>query len=148
MPLLNIESYVFINLFYLVLFCIRFCVDDIREKKTFDNGKTIAYKLKFIDSFKFMPTLLSSLVDNLSEIYSKECKRCKERKKIKSGCDFVGVKNNKLQNKSKECKNRQLIPINWLNKNFPGTYRFCNRDINKFILLLRKGVYTYEYMDS
>ena len=106
MPLLNIESYVFINLFYLVLFCIRFCVDDIREKKKFDNGKTIAYKLKFIDSFKFMPTLLSSLVDNLSEIYSKE------RKKIKSGCDFVGVKNNKLQNKSKECKNRQLIPIN------------------------------------
>ena len=110
MPLLNIESYVFINLFYLVLFCIRFCVDDIREKKKFDNGKTIAYKLKFIDSFKFMPTLLSSLVDNLSEIYSKECKRCKERKKIKSGCDFVGVKNYKLQNKSKECKNRQLIP--------------------------------------
>ena len=82
MPLLNIESYVFINLFYLVLFCIRFCVDDIREKKKFDNGKTIAYKLKFIDSFKFMPTLLSSLVDNLSEIYSKECKRCKERKKL------------------------------------------------------------------
>ena len=112
MPLLNIESYVFINLFYLVLFCIRFCVDDIREKKKFDNGKTIAYKLKIIDSFKFMPTFLSSLVDNLSEIYSKECKRCKERKKIKSGCDFVGVKNNKLQNKSKECKNRQLIPIN------------------------------------
>ena len=25
---------------------------------------------------------------------------------------------------------------------------FCSGDINKFILLLRKGVYTYEYMDS
>ena len=24
----------------------------------------------------------------------------------------------------------------------------CNRDINKFVLLLRKGVHPYEYMDS
>ena len=31
---------------------------------------------------------------------------------------------------------------------FPNTYRFCNRDINKFTLLLRKGVYPSEYMDS
>ena len=27
-----------------------------------------------------------------------------------------------------------------------NTYEFCNGDINKFILLLRKGVYPYEYM--
>ena len=24
----------------------------------------------------------------------------------------------------------------------------CNRDLNKFYLLLRKGIYPYEYMDS
>ena len=36
--------------------------------KELDNGKTITYKLKFIDSFRFMSTSLSSLVDNLSEI--------------------------------------------------------------------------------
>ena len=27
-------------------------------------------------------------------------------------------------------------------------YQFCNGDINKFVFLLRKGVYRYEQMDS
>ena len=31
---------------------------------------------------------------------------------------------------------------------FPNTYQFCNGDLNKFVLLLRKGVYPHEYMDS
>ena len=35
--------------------------------KELDHGKTVTYRLKFIDSFRFMSTLLSSLVDNLSE---------------------------------------------------------------------------------
>ena len=35
-----------------------------------------------------------------------------------------------------------------LKENFPNTYRFCNKDNNKFILLLRKGVYHCEYMDN
>ena len=26
--------------------------------------------------------------------------------------------------------------------------QFCNGDINKFVLLLRKGIYSYEHMDS
>ena len=33
-------------------------------------------------------------------------------------------------------------------KKFKNTDSFCNSDLNKFILLLRKGVYPYEYMDS
>ena len=49
-------------------------------KKEVDNGKTITYKLNFIDSFRFMADKLSNLVDNLSEIYKKECNACMERK--------------------------------------------------------------------
>ena len=33
-------------------------------------------------------------------------------------------------------------------KRFRNTYEFCGEDINKFILLLRKGIYPYEYIDS
>ena len=63
-------------------------------------------------------------------------------------CDFVGLKNNKLYYKCKECKKGQLKPINGLIKKLPSIYQFCNGDINKFVLLLIKGVYSYEYMDS
>ena len=45
-----------------------------------DVGKT-TYKLKFIDSHRFMQTSLSNLVDNLTGVYDKECKKCKEKKK-------------------------------------------------------------------
>ena len=38
--------------------------------------------------------------------------------------------------------NKELI------KRFKDIYKFCDKDINKFILLLRKCVYPYEYMDS
>ena len=31
---------------------------------------------------------------------------------------------------------------------FLSVYRFCNGHLNKFVMLLRKGVYPYEYMDS
>ena len=43
--------------------------------------------------------------------------------------------------------NKKILLIE-LSEKFPNTYRFCNRDLNKFSLLLRKGVYPYDYMDS
>ena len=45
-------------------------------------------KLKFIHSYKFMSTLLSNLVDNLSGVYDKEFKKCMERKKTRLNCEF------------------------------------------------------------
>ena len=35
-----------------------------------------------------------------------------------------------------------------LTKRFSNTHNFCNDDINKFAILLRKGLYPYEYMHS
>ena len=45
-------------------------------------------------------------------------------------------------------RKRSLKPINQLIKKFPNVYQLCNKHINKFVLLLRKGVHPYEYMDS
>ena len=43
-------------------------------KKEHDNGKPTTYKLKFIDSCRFMLDSLSNLVNNLSGINNKEPK--------------------------------------------------------------------------
>ena len=72
--------------------------------KKVDNGKKMTCKLIFNDGFKFMSTSLSSLFDNLSKIYQKECKGCTEKRKMKSVCNFSGLKNNTLRYKCKECK--------------------------------------------
>ena len=49
-------------------------------KKEHNNGETITYKIKFIDRWRFMPSKLSNLVDNLSEINNKDSKTCIEKK--------------------------------------------------------------------
>ena len=43
-------------------------------KNEHDNGKTTTYKLTFIDSYRFMQSKLSDLVDDLSGITNEECK--------------------------------------------------------------------------
>ena len=91
-----------------------------------------------------MSTSLSKLVDNLSEgLHNNRCLDCK------SYLDYMITKDEKLIFRCFTCKknyekdfNKELI------KRFANTYNFCNRDLNKFILLLRKDVYPYEYMDN
>ena len=51
-----------------------------------------------------MSTSSSNPVDNLSGVYDKECKKCKESKKIRLNCEFIGFKNGTLNYKCKECK--------------------------------------------
>ena len=68
-------------------------------KKELDNGKAIKYELKFIDSFRFMSSSLSSLVDNLSEgLHKDKCIYCK------SYLDYVMFKDDQLIFRCFECK--------------------------------------------
>ena len=88
-----------------------------------------------------MSSSLSKLVDNLSEgIHNNKCLDCN------SCLDYVRItKNEKLLLK---CFNCNIYYKKKFNKELKNTYTFCINDLNKFILLLRKGVYPYEYMDS
>ena len=115
-----------------------------KDKDCNDKIIKISYKIKFIDRFRFISTSLSKLVDNLSEgLHSDKCKGCKLH------FDYMSIKDNQLIFRCFGCKknyekdfNKELI------KRFTNSYRFCNKDLNKFILLLRKRVYPYEYMDN
>ena len=90
-----------------------------------------------------MSTLLLSLVDNLSEkCQSDQCKDCNFE------LDYMSVKNNQVIFQCLEYKKNHKKDYQELIKKFANRYEFCNGDSNKFILLLRKGVYRYEYMDS
>ena len=74
-----------------------------------------------------MLTSLSKLVYDMSGYFNSiECKSC------------IG------NNRCEQCKKL----IERLIEKFPNAYQFCNDNLSKFVLLLRKGVYPYEYMDS
>ena len=114
------------------------------NKEIRNKDKIIEITYKFIDSFRFMSTSLSKLVDNLSEgVHNNRCVDCK------SYLDYMTTKDKKLIFRCFICKknyekdfNKELI------KRFGNTYKFFNNGLNRFIMLLRKCVYPYEYMDT
>ena len=115
-----------------------------KDKNGNDKITKISYKIKFIDGCRFMSTSLSNLASNLSDgLHNDRCIDCK------SCLDYMTTKDEQLIFRCFRCKknyeknfNKELI------QRFANTYEFFNGDLNKFILLLRKGVYPYEYIDS
>ena len=88
-----------------------------------------------------MSSKLPNLVDNLSEINNKDCGTCMEGKNIKLECEFIWLKKKSLNYRCKECNGTFTKPVNDLIEKFPRMYKFCN--LNRFVMLLRKGVYPY-----
>ena len=90
-----------------------------------------------------MATSLSKLVDNLTEdIHGDKCVDCKSDLSYMKLMDETLIFRCYAKKNYKKEINKELI------ERFASTYKFCNNDLNKFVMLLRKGVYHYEYMDG
>ena len=77
------------------------------DKDGNDKIVNISCKIKFIDSFRFMSSSLSSLVNNLSEgLHSDKCTDCK------SCPDYLIIKYDQLIFRCFECKKNYMKDIN------------------------------------
>ena len=95
-----------------------------------------------------MSTSLSNLTDKLSEIKKNKNHACKKRENIWVNCKYINHEDNRLIYKRKKCNNILYKSTDALKEKFPNIYRFCNKNNYKFFLLLRKGVYPYQYMNN
>ena len=101
---------------------------------------TISYKIRFIDSARFMATSLSNLADNLTEgIHKIKCKDCDYF------LEYESVKVNLIKYICLCCNENYSNEVDEeLKKRSENTFKFSNNNISKFILLLRKGIFPYE----
>ena len=113
-----------------------------------NEGKKVIYRLKFIDSYQFLLSSQEYLTNNLSEINVMTCKSCKEKYKANNECKYIALEDNRLKYKCTKCNKYSYKPTTPIKEKFINTYRLCNNDLNQFVLLLRKGIYPYEYMGS
>ena len=91
-----------------------------------------------------MATSLQNLVDNRTEgIYKIKRKDC--------DCflEYESVEDNLIKYECLSCnKDYSYKTDEEIKKQFKNTFKFSNNDIDKLILLLRKGLYPYEDMDD
>ena len=93
-------------------------------KEESNEGDTIIYRIKFIDSFRFMSTSLSNLADNLSERTHNDskCSKCD------SCLEYISTKKNgKLLFECFQCKTRYTRKFDKnLAERFKNTYILMN----------------------
>ena len=126
------------------------CIPEDKEKyKSFSipivykeyNDYKIPYNLRFIDSNRFMMGSLENHVNNLSQLYDCKCVN-KSNQQIR-----MKHKDKNIYTKCKSCAKRSKQSIESVKLKFPNTYQLSKENI-EFILLLKKDVYPYEYMDK
>ena len=104
-----------------------------------------------------MASSLSDLVNNLSEgLHTIKCKLGHDDKNCETCgikykyCDFLEYTNFKNDLTKFKCCNKSYRRKfdEKLKERFFNIYKFSNHDNHKFILLLRKDIYPYKYMDD
>ena len=108
------------------------------------DGKTheVKRELRFIDSFRFMGSSLKDLTDNLVKDLCDECKTL-DAKTCKKNCQDKKGDKCKCKTNCKECAYRRSKKGDEMCRSLNLIYSGEKRD-----LLLRKGVYPYDWVDS
>ena len=121
------------------------------KKKIYANSKNtkkklLNYNVRFIDSARHMNESLSTLVYNLSGLNKCKCE--------KPSFDNIKITYRVINNKHlahtrcKVCLWREDHKLSVVTANFSNTFKLCCDNVRKFLLLLRKGVYSYEYAEN
>ena len=128
------------------------------DKNGEEITKNVSYVLQFIHTARFMASSLSNLDNNLSEGIHKIKYKDVHNDKICKSCgityniwdcflDYKNFKDGLIEYKYCSKNYQQKFEEKW-KEQFLNIKKYSNHDNNKFILLLWKDVYLYQYIDD